>query len=111
MAKTGASYQPELIELMKAALDEAANTLPLARQTPAMKVKLASRILYAAARGVRDPIQLRVAALMEIEEVEDELHLCYAQLKRLRQQVEDAEATRAEAGFGLNEQLRLGRSA
>jgi hypothetical protein len=49
MAKTGASYQPELIELMKAALDEAANTLPLARQTPAMKVKLASRILSAAA--------------------------------------------------------------
>jgi hypothetical protein len=77
---------------MKAALDEAASALPVAEQTSAMKVKLASRILAAAARGVRDPIQLRVAALMEIEEVEDELHRCYAQLRRLRQRVEKAEA-------------------
>jgi hypothetical protein len=92
MVKTGATYQPELIELMKTALGEAASTLPVARQTPAMKVKLASRILSAAARGIRDPIQLRVAALMEIEEVEDELHRSYAQLRRLRQRVEKAEA-------------------
>ena len=98
MVKTGASYQPELIELMKAALDEATNVLPLARRTPDMKVTLASRILSAAARGVRDPIQLRIAALMDIEEVEDEndVYRCYAQLQRLRQQVEEAEATRAE---------------
>ena len=92
MVKTGASYQPELIELMKAALEEAASLLPMDRQTPAIKVKLASRILSAAAQGVRDPIQLRVAALMEIEEVEDELHRSYAQLRRLRQRVEKAEA-------------------
>jgi hypothetical protein len=66
MVKTGASYQPELIELMKAVLDETASMPPVAKQTPAMKVKLASRILSAAARGVRDPIQLRIAALVEI---------------------------------------------
>ena len=93
MIKTGASYQPELIELMKTALDEAANTLPVARQTSAMTVRLASRILSAAALGVRDPIQLRIAALMEIEEVADEndIHRSYAQLQRLRLQVEEAE--------------------
>jgi hypothetical protein len=92
MVKTAASYQPELIELMAAALDEATNALDVTRQTSAVKVKLASRILSAAARGVRDPIQLRVAALMEDEEVEDELHRSYAQLRRLRQHVENAEA-------------------
>jgi hypothetical protein len=92
MVRTGASYQPELIELMKTALDEAASILPVVKQTSTMKVKLASRILSAAAQGVRDPIQLRVAALMEIKEVKDELHQCHAQLLRLRRRVEKAEA-------------------
>jgi hypothetical protein len=92
MVRTGASYQPELIELMKTALDEAASLLPEAKRTSAMKVKLASRILSAAAQGVRDPMQLRAAALMEIKEVEGELHRSYAQLRRLRQRVETAEA-------------------
>jgi uncharacterized pyridoxal phosphate-containing UPF0001 family protein len=100
MAMTGASYQPELIELLSAALDEAASFLPLDKRTPATKVTLASRILSAAARGVRDPKQLRIAALMVIEEVEDEndIFRCYAQLQRLRQQVEEAEAARADIG-------------
>jgi hypothetical protein len=66
MVTKGAAYQPELIELMKSALDEAATILPKARRTSAMKVKLASRILAAAAKGERDPIQLRIAALLEI---------------------------------------------
>ena len=66
MVTTGAVFQPELIELMKSALDEAATILPKAKRTSAMKVKLASRILAAAAKGERDPIQLRIAALLEI---------------------------------------------
>jgi hypothetical protein len=101
MAKTGATYQPELIELLSAALDEVASMLPLDKRTPAMKVTLASRILSAAALGVRDPIQLRIAALMEIEEIEDEnnIYRGYAQLRRLRRRVEKAEASRrAEVG-------------
>jgi|HubBroStandDraft_6_1064221.scaffolds.fasta_scaffold4353031_1 hypothetical protein len=65
MVTIAAIYQPELIELMKSVLDEAATILPKTRQTPATKVKLASRILAAAARGERDPIQLRIAALLE----------------------------------------------
>ena len=99
MAKTAAAYQPELIELMATALADAVNLLPVTEQTAAMKVKLASRILSAAARGVRDSIQLRVAALMEIMQVEDEddVHQCYAQLQRLRRHVEKVEASRAAA--------------
>ena len=65
MNPIGAVFQPELIELMKSVLDEAATILPKTRQTPATKVKLASRILAAAARGERDPVQLRKAALLE----------------------------------------------
>ena len=65
MVTIAAVYQPELIELMKSVLDEAATILPKTRQTSAMKVKLASRILAAAAKGERDPIQLRIAALLE----------------------------------------------
>jgi hypothetical protein len=63
MAKLGAVYQPELIELMKTVLDEVASVLPASKQTSTMKVTLASRILAAAAGGVRDPRQLKVAAL------------------------------------------------
>ena len=47
MVKTGATYQPELIELMKTALDEAASILPRVKRTRDMKAKLASRILSA----------------------------------------------------------------
>jgi hypothetical protein len=66
MRPTGVVFKPELIELMKSSLDEAATLLPQAKRTNAMKVKLASRILAAAARGERDPMQLRMAALLEI---------------------------------------------
>ena len=40
--------------------------LPRAKRT---KVKLASRILAAAAKGDRDPLQLGVAALLEVVDV------------------------------------------
>jgi hypothetical protein len=69
MGTIGAVFQPELIELMKSALEEAAAILPKAKRTSSMKVKLASRILAAAAKGERDPIQLRIAALLETVDV------------------------------------------
>jgi hypothetical protein len=50
---------------MKSALDGTATILPKAKQTFPMKVKLASRIL-AALKGERDPIQLRIAARLEV---------------------------------------------
>jgi hypothetical protein len=66
MLTPGAVFQPDEIILLKSALDEAATILPQAKRTSAMKVKLASRILAAAAKGERDPIQLRIAALLEV---------------------------------------------
>jgi hypothetical protein len=98
IVKTGAIYQPELIDLLRTALDEAESILPAAKRTSAMKAKLASRILLAAARGERDPIQLRSAALTEIEDDQtDDIHRCYLQLQRLRKRVEEAEATSTKA--------------
>ena len=58
-------FQPDEIKLMRSALDEAAIILPKAQRTSAMKVKLASCILAAAAKGERDPNRLRIAALLE----------------------------------------------
>jgi hypothetical protein len=61
----GHVYQPEDIAMMKTVLDEAATILPVTKRTSAMKAKLAARILASAASGERDPIQLRIAALLE----------------------------------------------
>ena len=65
MVALGTGYQPDEIKLMRSALDEAAITLPEAERTSAMKAKLASPILAAAAKGERDPNKLRIAALLE----------------------------------------------
>ena len=62
----GAVFQPELIELMKAVLDDAAATLPEAKRTSAMKAEIASQILACAAKGERDPTKLKNSALLSI---------------------------------------------
>jgi hypothetical protein len=56
-------FQPELIELMRAVLDDATATLPEAKRTSSMKAEIASHILASAAKGVRDPIALKATAL------------------------------------------------
>jgi hypothetical protein len=68
MQPTGAVFQPELIELMKAVLDDAAAMLPEARRTSAVKAEIASHILACAAKGERDPVALRMAALLAVVE-------------------------------------------
>jgi hypothetical protein len=65
MVVLGTGYQPDEIKLMTSALDEAEIILPEAERTSAMKEKLASRILAAAAKGERDPNKLRIAALLD----------------------------------------------
>lgn len=65
MVTLGTRFRPDEIKLMRSVLDEAAVILPKAERTSAMKVKLASRILAAAAKGERDPNKLRIAALLE----------------------------------------------
>ncbi len=61
----GTLYQPEDIALMKTVLDEADTILPAHRRTSAMTTTLAARILSSVAKGERDPVQLRRAALLE----------------------------------------------
>jgi hypothetical protein len=60
----GASFLPEDIALMHTALDEVVTILPVFQRTSAMRTKLASRILAAVAKGERDPVQLRISALL-----------------------------------------------
>ena len=68
MKVTGAVFQPELIELMRSVLEEAALTLPEAKRTSTMKAEIASQILACAAKGERDPTALKNAALLAVVE-------------------------------------------
>ena len=68
MGAMGAVFQPELIELMRAVLNDATAILPEAKRTSTMKAEIASHILACAAKGERDPIALRIAALSAIVE-------------------------------------------
>jgi hypothetical protein len=68
MSATGAAYQPELIELMKAVLEEAVATLPEAKRTSSVKAEIASQILACAAKGERDPKVLKTGALLGVVE-------------------------------------------
>jgi hypothetical protein len=68
MNAAGASFQPELIELMKAVLDDATAMLPVTKRTSAIKAEIASHILACAAKGERDPIALKMAAVSGVVE-------------------------------------------
>ena len=68
MGITGAVFPPELIDLMKAVLDDATATLPEAKRTSSMKAEIASQILACAARGQRNPAALRTAGLLAVVE-------------------------------------------
>jgi len=64
----GAVFQPELIELMKAVLDEAAMMRPEAKRTSAVKAEIASHILACAAKGEHDPVVLKMKAVLAVVE-------------------------------------------
>ena len=68
MHAIGAAFQPELIDLMKAVLDEAAATLPEGRRTSTTMAEMASQILVCAGRGERDPVRLKLAALSAVRD-------------------------------------------
>jgi hypothetical protein len=63
---TGAIFQPELIRLMRSVLEEVASMLPEAKRTSTVKADIATVILARAAKGERDPIALKAAALSTI---------------------------------------------
>jgi hypothetical protein len=59
----GGSYDPETIEVLRAALDDSWASLSPEKQAQTTKTALATRILKLAAKGERDPVRLRTAAL------------------------------------------------
>jgi hypothetical protein len=60
-----AKFAPELIAIMRSALDAAANHMDDATVTPATKAKMAQRIVRIAAEGVTDAGELFAAAIEE----------------------------------------------
>ena len=68
MNARGAVFPPELVELMKSVLDDAMTMLPEAKRTSTMKAEIASHILASAAKGERDPIALKMGALLAVVE-------------------------------------------
>jgi hypothetical protein len=71
----GAVFQPELIELMRAVLEDAAATLPEAKRTSAMKAEIAAHILAIAGKGERNPAALKIAALSAVVECSHYSHV------------------------------------
>jgi hypothetical protein len=61
--RTGASFDPETLALLRTVLIEAEQSLPVQARTSETRVQLASGILAAARGGERDPVRLRTAAL------------------------------------------------
>ena len=68
MDRIGAVFQPELITLMKAILDDAVAALPEPKRTSTMTAEIASQILACAAKGERNPATLKMAALLGVVE-------------------------------------------
>lgn len=58
-----AEYDPETLNLLRTALEEAWALVPEAAKSETQKSDVAHRLLMAAAEGVRDPVELRVSAL------------------------------------------------
>ena len=66
MAKAAAHFDAKTIALLKAALDETWDRLPLKLQATILKTTLAERILKSAAEGERNRERLREAALRDL---------------------------------------------
>lgn len=62
----GGSFDPETIQLLRAALDQAWRSLSPGQQAHTTKSFIAQRILKLAAQGERDPVHLRSYALATI---------------------------------------------
>jgi hypothetical protein len=64
----GAVFPPDLIQLMRAVLEEAAAALPEAKRTSAVKAEMACCILAAAGKGERSPTVLKALAIGSLVE-------------------------------------------
>jgi hypothetical protein len=59
-----ASYDPETLDVMRRALDQAWALLPEDSKNKFLKIDMADRVLRRAAAGERDPAKLQAAALV-----------------------------------------------
>ena len=62
---TPASFTPDLVIMMRRALDIAADQVPKSSRTPATKAKMAQRIMRSAAEGITDTQELVAVAVAE----------------------------------------------
>lgn len=60
-----ANFSPELVALMKSALETAVRRIDRSHRTPATKAKMAERIVRTASEGVTDLHELMSAAVDE----------------------------------------------
>jgi hypothetical protein len=60
-----ASFSPELVAIMKSALDAAVDRVDPSHRTPATKAKMAQRVVLTASAGVTDLQALTSAAVDE----------------------------------------------
>lgn len=60
-------YYPEELSLLGRILDRAIESLPDAMRTPCNRTEIARNILARAADGERDPIELELAATMDLK--------------------------------------------
>lgn len=67
------SYSPELVQTMRAALDEVMTQIPLEKATPGVKAYMAELILKAAAEGQTTYDGLLAAASAQIQTVLSQL--------------------------------------
>jgi hypothetical protein len=62
-----AVYCPEELSLLGQILDQAVQSLPLSMRTPQNRAVIAKNVLACAATGERDPIELRLSALINLK--------------------------------------------
>jgi hypothetical protein len=63
---SGADFPPDLIQLMKAVVEDASAALPEAKRTSAIKAEMACHVLAAAGKGERNPEVLKSLAVGSI---------------------------------------------
>ena len=63
MSTVQGAFDPETLDVLKSAFDDAYRALPAGQRTAEMRTKLAERILRKASQGERDPLRLRAYAL------------------------------------------------
>ena len=64
-----ASFSPELVSIMKAALDTAVHRIDRSHRTPATKAKMSQRIVRTASEGITDLDELTSVAVDEGREL------------------------------------------